>query len=190
MTVPIVTPPTLESANPRVRSSYRPAIQFRESISPADIPAVQRIVQSTGFFSSAEVEVAVELLRERHSRGACSGYFFVFAEQAEQMLGYACFGPIACTQAGFDLYWIAVDPSFQGGGIGRALLREAERLISRMEGRRVYIETSSRPQYEPTRAFYLRCGYSQEAVLKDFYSAGDDKIIFVRSVDCAAGFDG
>ncbi len=46
--------------------------------------------------------------------------------------------------------------------------------------RRIYADTSSRPQYEPTRAFYLACGYTQEALLADFYAAGDGKVIFVK----------
>ena len=44
----------------------------------------------------------------------------------------------------------------------------------------MYIETSNRPQYASTRAFYERCGYVCEAVLRDFYAPGDDKVIFVR----------
>ena len=34
-------------------------------------------------------------------------------------------------------------------------------------GSRLYIETSSRPLYEPTRAFYLRTGYRTDAVLEE-----------------------
>ena len=40
------------------------------------------------------------------------------------------------------------------------------------------IETSSLPQYELTRKFYLKHGYEQHAVLKDFYTDGDDMVIF------------
>jgi hypothetical protein len=46
----------------------------------------------------------------------------------------------------------------------------------------VYIETSNRPQYEPTRGFYLRCGYRIDAVLEDFYAAGDAKVIYVKAL--------
>ena len=35
------------------------------------------------------------------------------------VVGYACYGPIACTVASYDLYWIAVDPQFQRHGIGQ-----------------------------------------------------------------------
>ena len=48
--------------------------------------------------------------------------------------------------------------------------------------RRVYVDTSSRSQYEPTRAFYLACGYAREAFLADFYAPGDGKVIFVKAL--------
>jgi len=47
----------------------------------------------------------------------------------------------------------------------------------------VYIETSNRHHYAPTRGFYLRCGYTQEALLKDFYASGDDKVIYVKKLE-------
>jgi hypothetical protein len=49
-------------------------------------------------------------------------------------------------------------------------------------GRRIYIETSSQAKYAPTREFYRRCGYEPEAVLKDFYADGDDKLIYVKAL--------
>ena len=45
---------------------------------------------------------------------------------------------------------------------------------------RVYVETSTRPQYAPTRAFYLACGYQLAAELPDFYAPGDGKAIFLK----------
>ena len=49
-----------------------------------------------------------------------------------------------------------------------------------MGGRRVYIETSNRAQYGSTRGFYQRGGYHPEAILKDFYAPGDDKVTYVK----------
>jgi hypothetical protein len=61
-------------------------------------------------------------------------------------------------------------------------MAKTEELVAKRGGRRVYLETSSRGQYESTRSFYLRCGYAAEALLKDFYSPGDGKVIFVKAV--------
>jgi GNAT superfamily N-acetyltransferase len=143
---------------------------------------VRHLVESTGMFYPFEVDVAVQLVEERLAKGVSSGYFFLFAESGEKLIGYACYGPIACTQGSYDLYWIVVDKNHQRCGVGRALLRRAEREIARRGGRRVYIETSGRDQYAPTRAFYQRCGYAPEAVLADFYAPGDDKLIYVKQL--------
>jgi len=56
----------------------------------------------------------------------------------------------------------------------------SERIMAGRGARLIYADTSSRPQYEPTRAFYLSCGYVQEAFLADFYAPGDGKVIFVK----------
>ena len=55
-------------------------------------------------------------------------------------------------------------------------------MIASRGGGRVYAETSGRPLYESTRAFYLRCGYRREAELADFYAPGDAKVIFVKTI--------
>ena len=155
---------------------------YRYEATPADCRRVRELVESTGVFHDHEIDVAVELADERLAEGAASGYHFIFAERDGQTLGYACYGPIACTSGSYDLYWIAVDKSCHGQGLGKALLQEAERLIAGEGGRRVYIETSNRPQYEPTRGFYLRCGYRIDAVLEDFYAPGDGKVIYVKAL--------
>ena len=67
-------------------------------------------------------------------------------------------------------------------GLGKALMKETERIISDIGGRRIYVETSSRNQYKPTHGFYESCGYKKEALLKDFYAEGDSKIMYSRSI--------
>ena len=55
--------------------------------------------------------------------------------------------------------------------------------MKKLGGRRVYVDTSSRDQYEPTRAFYRACGYAEVARLDHFYADGDGKVIFVKALD-------
>jgi len=155
-------------------------IALRCDVAPRDVEAVRRLVTGTGFFREDEVPVAAELVTERLSRGEESGYHFVMAEAGEELLGYVSYGPIACTVSSFDLYWIAVEPRLQGKGLGKRLLREAERLIRKMGGTRVYVETSSKGQYESTRGFYERCGYIKASVLDDFYAPGDSKVTYLK----------
>jgi len=155
---------------------------LRREVTPADVNAVREITRSTGFFHPEEIEVAVSLVEDRLARGLSSGYHFLFVERFGRPAGYSCFGPIACTVASYDLFWIAVHAGFQRQGIGKLLLDESERAIRELGGARVYIETSSRPQYEPTRRFYLGCGYTEAAVLTDFYAPGDSKVVYVKAL--------
>jgi GNAT superfamily N-acetyltransferase len=155
-------------------------VAFRYDVLPRDVENVRCLVEKTGFFREDEVAVAAELATERLNRGTESGYYFVMAEEEGRLSGYVCYGPIACTVSSFDLYWIAVEPGLQGKGLGKALLHEAERLIQDLGGDRIYVETSSKPQYESTRFFYERCGYETASVLKDFYAPGDNKVTYLK----------
>lgn len=158
------------------------SVRLRRDVRPDDPGRVRDITESTGFFFPEEVGTAVELVEERLAKGEASGYSFVFADEEDRTVGYACFGPIACTKASFDLYWIAVRSGVRGKGLGKLLLEESERLIRAAGGRRIYVETSSRPLYEPTRAFYLARGYREEARLAEFYGPGDAKVIYVKEL--------
>ncbi|MEQ8187196.1 MAG: GNAT family N-acetyltransferase [Candidatus Eremiobacterota bacterium] len=156
------------------------SITFREEVIPSDIETVREILESSGYFYKEEIAVGVELVEERLNKGIASGYHFLFAEENGRVVGYTCFGEIACTKGSFDLYWIAVHNDIRGSGIGKKLLTLTEKKISDMGGKRIYVETSNRKQYESTRVFYIKCRYSVEAILKDFYGPGDDKVIFLR----------
>jgi ribosomal protein S18 acetylase RimI-like enzyme len=155
-------------------------VRYRDYLLPYDSDKVCAVVRSSGFFSPQETDVAVELVKERETKGLSSGYFFLFAEIGGDVAGYTCFGPIPCTVESFDIYWIAVSESLRGLRLGRELLRKTEEKIREMGGKRIYVETSSRAQYEPTHAFYRRCGYKEAALLEHFYSPDDHKIIFLK----------
>jgi ribosomal protein S18 acetylase RimI-like enzyme len=162
-------------------------LTYREEVLAADLEAVRTIVRDSGFFSDEEIAIAAELVETRLSQGEQSGYFFLFAEQAGEVSGYTCFGPIPGSLHSYDLYWIAVANRLRHRGIGKDLLSRSEALICKRGGSRIYIETSARPQYAQTVAFYLACGYRQEACLEDFYAPGDSKIIFMKAMQAPSG---
>ncbi|MFC2076442.1 GNAT family N-acetyltransferase [candidate division KSB1 bacterium] len=162
-------------------------LQYRREVVPADRETVRQIVASSGFFSSEEIEIAVELVDERLAKDDRSGYYFIFVENCGRPVGYSCYGPIGGTEASFNLYWIAVHDHFRGQGIGRELLRMTEEAIGLMGGKRIYLETSSREQYRSTKEFYLRRGYTEEAVLSQFYSDTDSKVIYIKVLERERG---
>lgn len=155
---------------------------LRNTAKKEDNVNIREIVSSTGFFSDDEVNIAVELVEERLSKGLESGYHFLFLEVDGKTIAYSCFGPIPATKFSFDLYWIAVHKDYQNFGLGKILLTVSENAISNLGGNRIYVETSGREQYISTRKFYLACDYKEEAVLKDFYAPGDAKFLYLKVV--------
>ena len=156
------------------------SLVFRDVPAESDPKAVRKLVAGTGFFRSDEVDVAAELVEERLAKGLASGYHFWFADDAEGLAGYVCFGQIPLTVGSFDLYWIVVNRRFQGTGVGRQLAEKAEESAKNMGGRIIYVETAGKQQYQSTRAFYEKTGYKVAAELPDFYEPGDAKIIFQK----------
>lgn len=157
-------------------------LQYRTEPTPADAVAIEKLVSETGFFTTEEVAIARELVDERLEKGAASGYEFLLADLDGSLVGYSCYGHIAGADHSYDLYWIAVSPQQQRSGIGRKILAETEAVIARSTNARIYIETSGKPQYQPTQAFYEKNGYVLEARLVDFYRVDDDKLIYVKAI--------
>jgi ribosomal protein S18 acetylase RimI-like enzyme len=155
-------------------------LQFRTIPTPEDIEHVRSIVVSTGFFYDFEVPVAVELVAEGVAEGAKSGYHFIFVEVEGRTVAYSCYGHIAGTDAGFDLYWIATHNDMRGSGIGKILLEETHKKAKEMGARYIIAETSSLEKYLPTRLFYEKNGYSKDAYIADYYQPGDGKVIYVK----------
>ena len=153
---------------------------LRDQIRAGDAERIRALARDTGFFSAEEEQIAGELAEESLARGEAAGYHYLFCEEGAELVGYTCFGPIPCTQASWDLYWIAVAPRMQGHGLGRHLALATEERIRARGGTRVYVDTSGRVQYRPTRAFYEACGYGVAARFEDFYAPGDDKVVYLK----------
>ena len=158
----------------------KPEFTLRTIPGPQDPARIKEIVSSTGFFREDEIHVAVELVEEWLSKGEVSGYEFLFAEIGGTTVAYSCYGLIPCTLHSYDLYWIATHKDFMNKGIGRALLRETEKAIQKAGGIGIYVETSSKEQYAPTRAFYENNDYILKARFEDFYDRGDDKVVYIK----------
>lgn len=153
-------------------------LSFRYEPTMKDVENVRDIITSTKFFQDHEIPVAVELVEERLEKGTESGYHFIFADIDGKTIAYACYGEIPCTKGSYDLYWIATHNDLRGNGIGKILMKEVENQIKKRDGRVIYIETSSKKMYEPTRMFYEKYGCKTETVLKDFYELNDNKHVY------------
>ena len=152
---------------------------------------LEELTRATGRFREEEVATAVELLEE--SLAGDDDYRFVGAfdeSGGEHLVGYACWGPTPGTAGTHDLYWIVVDESRQGAGIGTQLLGEIEHGLRANGQRLVVVETSSRGDYAPTRAFYEKRGFTRAATIPAYYAPGDDLVIYTKDLTAKDQADG
>jgi ribosomal protein S18 acetylase RimI-like enzyme len=145
---------------------------------PGDTPTLMTLARETGVFKPHEIEALREVLDDYHAGNRSSGHLCVTDEEHGKLLGFAYYAPAAMTDRTWYLYWIAVTKPTQARGIGGRLLRYLEDDIRGRGGRVLFIETSSLPQYDLTRRFYLKHNYEQAAVLRDYYTDGDDMVVF------------
>lgn len=152
---------------------------FRTELRTSDADAIERLVRSTGVFSTSEIAIARELVEEHLAKGAeASGYHFLIADGESGIEGYACFGPIPGTVLGWELYWIAVAPGTQRSRLGARLQRASENAAHARGARFMVAETSTRPDYDSARRFYAAQGYALVAEIADWHDEGDGLAIF------------
>lgn len=159
---------------------------FLDTLLVEDVRHLCGITALTGFFTEEEVLIVEELAWSAITEGEESDYSFLLAlpgnGDRKNPIGFACFGKVPCTQGSWDLYWIVVDGQLQGHGYGRSILREVEKRIHAQDGRKIFLETSSREQYLSTRGFYESNGYLMESTLRDYYNRGEDCLIYSKEL--------
>lgn len=146
------------------------------ALSRDDLSAVSTILDGTGLFPS-------ELLpgmAESYLSG--SNQLWLVICEGETVVGFAYAEPERMTDNTHNLLAIAVSPDRQNVGIGKALVGAVERQLAETAGRVLLVETSSLSDYEGTRAFYDGLGFTREARVREFYAAGEDKIVFWKKL--------
>lgn len=86
------------------------------------------------------------------------------------------------TEGTYNLLAIAVEPEAQGSGVGKVIVTDLIERLRKQGGRVLLVETSSLDEFAATRAFYERQNFSQEARIRDFYTDGEDKLIYWKGL--------
>ena len=143
-----------------------------------DAEAIEKILKKIPHFTENEVSVAMELVNIAVNNKTQTDYNVFVYESGGKVLGYHCTGKRPLTDAVYDLYWIVADPEAEIKGIGTKLVKHTEQFVTEQGARWLLAETSSRESYSRTRNFYMRNNFSIVAEINDFYSAGDNLIVF------------
>ena len=150
---------------------------------PEDSPALLAASEGTGVFNAADIQALREVLDDYHATNhAEEGHRSVTLEQDGRPIGFAYYAPASMADRTWYLWWIVVSKQVQAKGLGGRLLAAVEDAVRAERGRLLLLETSSLPEYELTRKFYLKNHFSVWATLKDFYADGNDMVVFGKRV--------
>ncbi|MDJ0616349.1 MAG: GNAT family N-acetyltransferase [Calothrix sp. MO_192.B10] len=148
---------------------------------PNDNKAIMAIAEAIGLFTPQELSELGGMLAEYFDGNLGSDHFWITYDDGG-VVGTAYYAPEPYTDGTWNLYFIAVHPDSQGEGRGGKLLHYVEQTLATGGERILLVETSGLPNFEATRAFYRKHGYDEEARIREFYRAGDDKIIFRKAL--------
>lgn len=143
-----------------------------------DVPALQGVAEATGLFPGEMLPGMMRGFLEDPPDGS----LWLTAEVNSQATGFCFAAPEVLTEATWNMKAIAVHASRQGEGIGSAIVRFLEEELQARGCRILIADTSGKDEFASTREFYARNGYIEEARIRNFWAAGDDKIIFWKSL--------
>jgi ribosomal protein S18 acetylase RimI-like enzyme len=152
-------------------------------ITPDDTPTLVGLTAETEMFKPLEIRALQEVLVDYFKETMAEGHRAFLLEEGHRTLGYVYYAPAPMADKTWYVYWIAVDRTHQGQGVGSKLVAWAEDDVRMREGRLLFIETSMLPHYEPTRRFYQKRGYELAARLQDWYAEGDDMVVFRKRLN-------
>ena len=144
----------------------------------ADIPALQLVLHGTELFPS---EVLPDMLSGFLSDDEGESIWMT-AEEDGIAIGFCFASSEAFTQGTWNMLAIAVLPAKQGDGVGGALVSALEKHLAEQGHRLLIVDTSGTDDFAQTREFYRKNGYTEEARIRDFWAAGDDKVVFWKAL--------
>ena len=142
-----------------------------------DIPGLRRILDQTELFPSDMLPdmLAPSLAGETEA-------FWLTCHLADEPVGFCYATPEDLTDGTWNLLALAVRPDVQGKRLGAALVAAAEQRLRDQGQRLLIVETSGVEAFAGVRRFYGRIGYAAVACIPDFWAAGDDKVIFSKTL--------
>jgi ribosomal protein S18 acetylase RimI-like enzyme len=145
----------------------------------ADLPRVREIMKCGDVFSKTDKHDLYKSISVYLKEPDDDEFITYAATLDSELVGFVSYGRELGKDT-YGIYIISVDADYQGRGIGSSLMEFAEKRIKAKRARAIFISTSSTRQYTPARALYKSRGYSRVAKVKDYFTDGDDMLIYSK----------
>jgi ribosomal protein S18 acetylase RimI-like enzyme len=147
-------------------------------VTQADIDGLKTVLDSCGLFPSEYLD---DMIADYFNNADTQDIWFTCIDNNLPIaIGYCV--PEKMTNGTYNLLAIGVSKDAQRNGIANEMINYIEQQQKSKDGRILIIETSSDPAQLGARSLYQKLGYNQEAVIRDFWDDGVDKIVFWKKL--------
>ncbi len=147
-------------------------------VTPADIDGLKKVVDSSELFPSEYLD---EMISDYFNNADTQDIWFTYFDDNKPVaIGYCV--PEKLTDGTYNLLAIGVSQNCQRNGVASEMMKYIEQLLKHKDGRILIVETSSDNAQIGARNFYQKIRYTQEAIIRDFWKDGEDKIVFWKKL--------
>ncbi len=143
-----------------------------------DLPALREVLDGTELFPADMLAGMIEGFLS----GSSHDDIWLTCEVDRRAVGFCYAALEQLTDGTWNMLAIAVRPECQGTRVGGALITKLEEILRQRGARIIIVDTSGADGFARTREFYRRRGYEEEARIRDYWAADDDKITFWKAL--------
>ncbi|MBE99502.1 N-acetyltransferase [Flavobacterium coralii] len=144
----------------------------------SDLNDLKNVVDSSELFPAEYLD---GMISEYFNNPQANDIWFTYVEDNKPVaIGYCV--PEKLTDGTYNLLAIGVAKDFQRKGIATAMMSYIEKTIEKLHGRILIVETSTNDAQAGAISLYKNIGYTHMATIKDFWSDGEDKLVFWKKV--------
>ncbi len=147
-------------------------------VTQADIPGLKQVLDSCDLFPSEYLD---EMISDYVNNPDSQDIWFTYLlDDKPAAIGYCV--PEKLTDGTYNLLAIGVAEESQRNGIASQMMNYIEQVLKSKMARILIVETSSDDAQLAARNFYKKIGYTQVAVINDFWKEGEGKIVFLKKL--------
>ncbi len=148
-------------------------------VTPSDIPYLKQVLDSIELFPS---EMLDEMIADFFDNPESEDVWFT-ALQNEEAISIGFCSPEKLTEGTYNLYALGIRSDIQAKGIGSKMMSFIEDHLRNKGSRVLIVDTSGTEDFQLTRNFYEKLNYNKEAVIRDFWAEGDDKVVYWKKLN-------